>query len=76
MRASIWIYLAEIIGVASCLSAIEELAIRHEGGIVVSESILRIVKNTPAVEAGFLAAGLTVSVTAALQCVVVVLSWI
>jgi hypothetical protein len=41
-----------------------------------SESILRVVKNTPAVEAGFLAAGVTVSITAALQCVVIVMSWI
>ena len=38
--------------------------------------MLRFAKATPAVEAGFLAAGITVSVAVALQSVVILLGWI
>jgi len=38
--------------------------------------MLSFAKSTPAVEAGFLAAGVTVSIAVALQSVLIVLSWI
>ena len=39
-------------------------------------NIMRVVKSSPAVEHGFLAAGVTISVAAAVQSIAIVMSWI